>query len=222
MPTEKEVVCESTSTLPLALKSILKYAEKVMEKDSSNTFSLPADLFGVSRKTSVLQEDIVDLCNMNEVKTFTLVAYMMYLYSSVSGSKESMQYVFVDPSLISSGNTQESRIRNLCSRLMVSKPDQVVLAPFNPGGHWALLAINACEDTVFYLDSCPLQVESTTCGYYVMKYMREIVNRGSIVISDSIDTRKSYSQAELDEVQGVAIMKVYGLGMIYFWARLVK
>ncbi|XP_050939122.1 uncharacterized protein LOC127148813 [Cucumis melo] len=164
----------------------------------------------------------------------------MYLYSSVSGSKENMQYVFVDPSLISSGNTQESRIRNLCSRLMVSKPDQVVLAPFNPGGHWALLAINAYEDTVFYLDSlrttskattryvtdtaiaifhsqkninksrkqtlwrtvkCPLQVGSTTCGYYVMKYMREIVNRGSIVISDSIDTRKSYSQAELDEVR---------------------
>ncbi|KAA0066650.1 transposase [Cucumis melo var. makuwa] len=151
--------------------------------------------------------------------------------------KEEM-YVFVDPSLISSGNTQESRIRNLCSRLMVSKPDQVVLAPFNPGGHWALLAINAYEDTVFYLDSlrttskattryvtdtaiaifhsqkninksrkqtlwrtCPLQVGSTTCGYYVMKYIREIVNRGSIAISDSIDIRKSYSQAELDEVR---------------------
>ncbi|KAL0540274.1 hypothetical protein IC582_024508 [Cucumis melo] len=133
MPTEKEVVCESTSTLPLALKSILRYAKKVMEKDSSITFLLPADVYGVSRKTSVLREDIVDLCNMNEVKTFTLVAYMMYLYSSVSGSKENMQYVFIDPSLISSGNTQESRIRNLCSRLMVSKPDQVVLAPFNPG-----------------------------------------------------------------------------------------
>uniref|UniRef100_A0A9I9ELQ3 Ubiquitin-like protease family profile domain-containing protein n=1 Tax=Cucumis melo TaxID=3656 RepID=A0A9I9ELQ3_CUCME len=120
---------------------------------------------------------------------------MMYLYSSVIGSKENMQYVFVDPSLISSGNTQESRIRNLCSRLIMSKANQVVLAPFNPGGHWPLLAVNAYEDT------CPLQVGSTTCGYYVMKYMSEIVNRGSIVISDSIDTRKPYSQAELDEVR---------------------
>ncbi|KAL4028710.1 hypothetical protein IC575_011920 [Cucumis melo] len=99
---------------------------------------------------------------MNEVKTFTLVAYMMYLYSSVSGSKENMQYVFVDLSLISSGNTQESRIRNLCSRLMVSKPDQVVLAPFNPEGHWALLAINAYEDTVFYLDSLRTTSKATT------------------------------------------------------------
>ncbi|TYK29821.1 uncharacterized protein E5676_scaffold208G00490 [Cucumis melo var. makuwa] len=162
MPTEKEVVCESTSTLPLALKLILRYAEKVMEKDSNITFSLPADLFGISQKTSMLREDIVDLCNMNEVKTFTLVAYMMYLYSSVSGSKENMQYVFVDPSLISSGNIQESRIRNLCSRLMVSKSDQVILAPFNPGGHWALLTINAYEDTVLYLDSLRTTSKATT------------------------------------------------------------
>ncbi|KAA0064039.1 putative serine/threonine-protein kinase nek2 [Cucumis melo var. makuwa] len=163
------------------LKSILRYAEKVMEKDSSITFSLPADIFGISQKSSVLGEDIIDLCNMNEVKTFTLVTYMM--------------------------------------------------------GHWALLAINAYEDIVFYLDSlrttskattryvtdtgiainhsqkninksrkqslwriCPLQVGSTACGY-VMKYMREIVNRGSIVISNLIDTRKPYSQTELDEVR---------------------
>ncbi|KAL0550077.1 hypothetical protein IC582_014575 [Cucumis melo] len=80
MPTEKEVACESTSTLPLALKSILRYAEKVMEKDSSITFSLLADLFGISRKTSVLREDIIDLCNMNEVKMFTLVVLVFICY----------------------------------------------------------------------------------------------------------------------------------------------
>ncbi|KAL0537170.1 hypothetical protein IC582_026140 [Cucumis melo] len=138
MPTKKKVVCESTSTLPLALKSILRYVE--MEKDSSITFPLPADIFGISRKSSVLRDDIINLCNMNKVKTFTLVAYMMYLYSSVLGSKENVQYVF-----------------------------------------------------------CPLQVGSTKCGYYVMKFMREIVNRGSIVISNFIDTQKPYSHAELDE-----------------------
>ncbi|KAA0040638.1 putative serine/threonine-protein kinase nek2 [Cucumis melo var. makuwa] len=143
-------------------KSILRYAEKVMEKDSSITLPLPADIFGISRKSSVLQENIIDLCNMNEVKTFTLVAYMMYLYSSVLGSKENVQYVFVDPSLISSGSTQEPQIQNLCSRLMVSKANQVVLTPFNSGGHWALLAINAYEDTLFYLDSLRMTSRATT------------------------------------------------------------
>ncbi|KAL4020790.1 hypothetical protein IC575_019577 [Cucumis melo] len=80
MPMEREVVCESTSTLPIALKSIFKYAEKVMEKDSNITFPLPVDIFGISRKSSMLREDIINLCNMNEVKTFTLVTYMMYLF----------------------------------------------------------------------------------------------------------------------------------------------
>ncbi|KAL0553888.1 hypothetical protein IC582_007792 [Cucumis melo] len=110
IPTEREVVCESTSTLPLALKSILRYAEKVMEKDSSIIFPLLADIFGINRKSFVLREDVIDLCNMNEVKTFTLVVYMMYLYSSVLGSKENVQYIFVNQSLIYSENTQESQI----------------------------------------------------------------------------------------------------------------
>uniref|UniRef100_A0A9I9EFJ9 Uncharacterized protein n=1 Tax=Cucumis melo TaxID=3656 RepID=A0A9I9EFJ9_CUCME len=38
MPTEREVECESTSTLSIALKLILRYVEKVMEKDSSIIF----------------------------------------------------------------------------------------------------------------------------------------------------------------------------------------
>ncbi|KAL0543859.1 hypothetical protein IC582_018964 [Cucumis melo] len=87
MPTKKEVVCESTLILPIALKSILRYAKKVMEKDSSITIPLPASIFGISRKRFVLREDIIIICNMNEVKMFTLVAYMTYLYSFVLGSK---------------------------------------------------------------------------------------------------------------------------------------
>ncbi|KAL0551402.1 hypothetical protein IC582_010488 [Cucumis melo] len=90
MPMKREVVCESTSTLPIALKSILRYVENVMEKDFSIIFPQPADIFCISRKSFVLREDIIDLCNMNEVKRFTLVVYMMYLYSSVLSSKENV------------------------------------------------------------------------------------------------------------------------------------
>ncbi|TYK01234.1 uncharacterized protein E5676_scaffold49G00120 [Cucumis melo var. makuwa] len=135
-------------------------------------------------------------------------------------------------------NTQEVRAHNICSRLMASKLNQLVLAPFNPGGHWALLAINAYDETVYYLDSlrttsrvdfryvtdmditifrsqkniqtsrkqpiwktCPLQVGVVECGYYVIRYMRDIITNGSIVVTDLIDTRTSYSQLELDEVR---------------------
>ncbi|KAA0063114.1 uncharacterized protein E6C27_scaffold1337G00230 [Cucumis melo var. makuwa] len=38
------------------------------------------------------------------------------------------------------------------------------------------------------------------CGYYVMRYMSEIVSKDTSIITDAIDTRNSYSQLELDEV----------------------
>ncbi|TYK01407.1 hypothetical protein E5676_scaffold29G001050 [Cucumis melo var. makuwa] len=41
-----------------------------------------------------------------------------------------------------------------------------------------------------YVERCPLQVSIVECGYYVMRYMRKI-----------IDTRNSYSQLELDEIR---------------------
>ncbi|KAA0041019.1 uncharacterized protein E6C27_scaffold125G002470 [Cucumis melo var. makuwa] len=201
---EKEVVCESNIKMSLPLKTILIFGEKVMDKDSGICYQLPFSLFGIGRKTCVLREDIINFCNMREVKTLTLVAYM--------------------------------------TRLMASKPNQLVLAPFNPSGHWALLAINAYDETVYYLDSlrttsrvdirylflglmtitifrsqkniqtsrkqpiwktvkCLLQVAVIECGYYVMRYMRDIITNGSIVVTDLIDTRTSYSQLELDEVR---------------------
>ncbi|KAA0037162.1 uncharacterized protein E6C27_scaffold379G00700 [Cucumis melo var. makuwa] len=43
----------------------------------------------------------------------------------------------------------------------------------------------------------PLQVG----GYYVMRYMREILSKDTSIITDVIDTRNSYSQLELDEVR---------------------
>ncbi|TYK02903.1 transposase [Cucumis melo var. makuwa] len=186
-------------------------------------YELPFTLFGIGRKTCVLREDIIDFCNM-------------YLHSQ----DELSNYIFIDPSLISVGhNTQEVRARNLCNRLMVSKPNQLVLAPFNPGGHWALLAINIYDETVYYLDSlrttsrvdiryvtytaitifrsqkniqtsrkqpiwkivkCHLQVGVVECGYYVMRYMRDIITHGSIIVTYVINTRTSYSQLQLDEV----------------------
>ncbi|KAA0064274.1 transposase [Cucumis melo var. makuwa] len=39
------------------------------------------------------------------------------------------------------------------------------------------------------------------CGYYVMRYMHEILSKDTSIITDAIDTRNSYSQLELDEVR---------------------
>uniref|UniRef100_A0A9I9EHR2 Ubiquitin-like protease family profile domain-containing protein n=1 Tax=Cucumis melo TaxID=3656 RepID=A0A9I9EHR2_CUCME len=44
-----------------------------------------------------------------------------------------------------------------------------------------------------------VKVGTVECGYYVMRYMREILSKDTSIITDAIDTRNSYSQLELDE-----------------------
>ncbi|KAA0040584.1 putative TNP2-like transposon protein [Cucumis melo var. makuwa] len=48
-------------------------------------------------------------------------------------------------------------------------------------------------------------VRTVECGYYVMRYMREIVSKDTSIITDAIDTRNSYSQLELDECQVIRL-----------------
>ncbi|KAL0558794.1 hypothetical protein IC582_003376 [Cucumis melo] len=213
-PMTKEVeVTSEPSNLPIQLKYILRYAERVMVDGSSFSFQLPLELFGIPRNSYILQEDVIDFCNMQKVKTLSMVAYIMYLYSFIIDLKKVLKYVFVDQSLISAGHsTREIRARNLCSRLMTSKQDQLVIAPYNPGDHWSLVIINPYDNVVYHLNSlrtssrddikyCPLQVGTVEYGYYVMRYMREIVSKDTSIITDAIDTRNSYSQLELDEVR---------------------
>ncbi|KAL0561249.1 hypothetical protein IC582_001671 [Cucumis melo] len=221
-PMTKEVeVTSEPSNLPIQLKYILRYAERVMVDGSSFSFQLPLELFGISRKSYVLREDVIDFCNMQKVKTLSMVS----------------KYVFVDPSLISAGHsTREIRARNLCSRLMTSKQDQLVVAPYNRGDHWSLVIISPYDDVVYHLDSLrtssrddikyvtnmaltifqsqknlkktrktpfwkAVKVGTVECGYYVMRYMRKILSKDTSIITDAIDTRNSYSQLELDEVR---------------------
>ncbi|KAL0558861.1 hypothetical protein IC582_003443 [Cucumis melo] len=237
-PMTKEVeVTSEPSNLPIQLKYILRYAERVMVDGSSFSFQLPLELFGISRKSYVLREDVIDFCNMQKVKTLSMVAYITYLYSLIIDLKKVSKYVFVDPSLISAGHsTREIRARNLCSRLMTSKQDQLVIAPYNPRDHWSLVIINPYDDVVYHLDSLrtsfrddikyvtnmaltifqsqknlkktrkttfwkAVKVGTVECGYYVMRYMREILSKDTSIITDAIDTRNLYSQLKLDEVQ---------------------
>ncbi|KAL0536443.1 hypothetical protein IC582_025392 [Cucumis melo] len=233
----KVEVTSEPSNLPIQLKYILRYAERVMVDGSSFSFQLPLELFGISRKSYVLREDVIDFCNMQKVKTLSMVAYITYLYSLIIDLKKVSKYVFVDPSLISAGHsTREIRARNLCSRLMTSKQDQLVVAPYNPRDHWSLVIINPYDDVVYHLHSLrtssrddikyvtnmaltifqsqknlkktkkttfwkAVKVGTVECGYYFMRYMREIVSKDTSIITDMIDTRNSYSQLELDEVQ---------------------
>ncbi|KAA0045182.1 uncharacterized protein E6C27_scaffold30G001830 [Cucumis melo var. makuwa] len=104
MTKEVEVTSEP-SNLPIQLKYILKYAERMMVDGSSFLFQLPHELFGIPRKSYVLREDVIDFCNVLKVNTLSMMAYITYLYSLFIDLKKVSKYVFVDPSLISASHS---------------------------------------------------------------------------------------------------------------------
>ncbi|KAA0063720.1 uncharacterized protein E6C27_scaffold1290G00010 [Cucumis melo var. makuwa] len=48
---------------------------------------------------------------------------------------------------------------------------------------------------------CAQQPGSTECGYYVMKFMQDIVRQKSIIITDVLTRQAPYTQSELDMVR---------------------
>ncbi|XP_022157210.1 uncharacterized protein LOC111023974 isoform X2 [Momordica charantia] len=54
---------------------------------------------------------------------------------------------------------------------------------------------------LFLSGKCPRQLGSIECGYYLQKYIREIVCNPNTPITELFNTKNAYKQEEIDEVQ---------------------
>ncbi|KAA0046130.1 NBS-LRR type resistance protein [Cucumis melo var. makuwa] len=154
--------------MPLPLKTILRFAEKVMNKDSGICYQLLFSLFGIGRKSCVLREDIIDFCNMREVKTLTLVAYMAghLALLAINAYDETVYY------LDTLRTTSRVDIRYVTNTAITIFRSQKNIQTSRKQPIWKTV-------------KCPMQVGVVECGYYVIKYMRDIITNGSIVVTDS-------------------------------------
>ncbi|KAL0541088.1 hypothetical protein IC582_021119 [Cucumis melo] len=151
-----------------------------MVDGSSFSFQLPLELFGISRKSYVLQEDVIDFCNMQKVKTLSMVAYITYHWSLVIINPYDDVVYHLD-SLRTSSRDDIKYVTNMALTIFQSQKN-----------------LKKTRKTTFWK---AVKVRTVECGYYVMRYMREIVSKDTSIITDAIDTRNSYSQLELDEVR---------------------
>ncbi|KAA0054613.1 uncharacterized protein E6C27_scaffold24G004140 [Cucumis melo var. makuwa] len=91
--------------------------------------------------------------------------------------------------------------------------------------HWMLYIIELRENCVYVLESlrrlktwkakhdlqryrstpkwrpCPRQLDFVGCGYYVQKYIHEIVHNSSTSITSLFNTKSAYRQEEIDEIR---------------------
>ncbi|KAE8672344.1 hypothetical protein F3Y22_tig00111843pilonHSYRG00019 [Hibiscus syriacus] len=142
-------------------------------------------------------------------------------------------------------NSDEA-IQSVADRLSLRKDNDIILVPYNPGRHWLLAQIDMKATSCYYLDSlgptnvhqqlkqfidaemklynaqsgsnkkCPRQSGGIECGYYVCKFMKEIVENGlQVLVNKNVgDGKEEYTDDDIDDIRKEWLKKqsiqVYG------------
>ncbi|KAA0064042.1 uncharacterized protein E5676_scaffold111G001210 [Cucumis melo var. makuwa] len=193
---EQKVQNTPTSEHGSCSKSKVQEKEKVLENmvKEKKEIATSVPLISLTSKKKVIEKEEViatrSSISKNEVKASRPMTKEVEVTSDPSDlpiqlkcilryAEKVLKYVFVDPSLISAGHsTREIRAQNLCSRLMTSKQDQLVVAFYNPRALTIFQSQKNLKKTrKTFWKACPLQVGTIECGYYVIRYMHEIVSK---------------------------------------------
>ncbi|XP_022022584.1 uncharacterized protein LOC110922633 [Helianthus annuus] len=119
----------------------------------------------------------------------------------------SREVCFMNPSTISRADQRkpkpkhiEDASRAMADRLYKRKDNDIILLPYNPGA-MAMYASESGANTRVKL--CPRQSGGTECGYYVMKFMKEIAYEGvEILDNDNVGKGvEEYSAADMDGIR---------------------
>ncbi|KAL5573259.1 hypothetical protein UlMin_022856 [Ulmus minor] len=125
----------------------------------------------------------------------------------------------------------QARIDTLANRMKDAIEDQIFLAPYNANSHWMLLATDPFNNSAYFMDSmgrkppndvkdavrltldfyllfnkisklfAPQQLGGVECGYYVMHFMKDIVEKHIFSTSENAFDTKTYSQEEIDKLR---------------------
>ncbi|PWA39178.1 ulp1 protease family, C-terminal catalytic domain-containing protein [Artemisia annua] len=118
------------------------------------------DLFGHHSYTYLNWNDFDSLFSMDELSGAVVASYIMYLYEQIkNGSQRDHGVCFMTPTA-TMHHERKARAKNIeeasrviARRLSTRKQNDLILLPYNPGGHWVLGVLNMKTSTCYYLDS---------------------------------------------------------------------
>ncbi|KAL6183900.1 hypothetical protein ACLB2K_045310 [Fragaria x ananassa] len=169
--------------------------------------SIEPEVFGYICSSYITGKDVVVIATMEKVTGNLIASYQRYLYSKLEAYRMVDMVAFVHPSQIGAVGcgTGTQRTENIAKRLATAKPGQMFMLPYNSGDHWTLTVVDPDNDTVYFMDpGMPFQPSDKECGYYVMRYMREIIkDKDTSRFVTKWDKRGSckYTQEDFDEMR---------------------
>ncbi|KAL6269496.1 hypothetical protein ACE6H2_026407 [Prunus campanulata] len=179
------------------------------------------EVFGLERNTFVLHEDISQFANMEEIGATVVAVYMRCLFDHLKAANMVNMVGFIDPALVSAdAGSLTERSRIVASRLQKTDGEQI-FDPL-PGKrvvdedgknilNSALKMYNSHIGRVGRkaplwktLTGTPKQPSSVECGYYVMRFMRDIILDPSLEFEKKFakgNDEAPYPQAAIEEVR---------------------
>ncbi|TXG57295.1 hypothetical protein EZV62_018608 [Acer yangbiense] len=202
------------------ISNLYTYAVKTMLPNVPIEIPFEENVFGHNYTACLFQDDLMQFCSMKMISIQCITFYMRYLYEMMKDQKLVDMYVLVDPNAIASCiSNADDRARNLATRLENATPEQIFLAPYHHEYcldcclllcQWCpvlgLVRVLLAWLLVFW---CPRQLPgSLECGYYIMKYMRDVIFDTYKSIPMKMAERKKYDQADIDFVRNEWVRSV--------------
>ncbi|CAL2270695.1 unnamed protein product [Prunus armeniaca] len=185
-----EVVDYSNVEVPSSLQSLCHYVETTLRpQEKIMTFTIEKEVFGADRSTFVLHEDITQLAGMEEIGATVVAVYMSrhWVLLIVRAKRETVY--FLDP--LSGNRVVDEEAKNIMNSALKIYNSHIG-RPCRKAPIWKTLP------------STPKQPSSVECGYYVMRFMRDIIMDPSLEFEKKFAKGKeqaSYPQAVIDEVR---------------------
>ncbi|BBN67283.1 hypothetical protein Prudu_34S000400 [Prunus dulcis] len=212
-----KVVDYSNMEAPSSLKSLCRYVETTLvPQDKTLHFTIDKEVFGLERDTFVLPEDITQFAGMEEIGATVVAVYMRYLRDLLKQANMCSMVGFIDPATVSANSgtiADRSRLPSLDLADCESKEGNRLFSGSSAGNrvvdeeaknivNSAIKIYNshiarAGRKAVIWktLSGTPKQPSSVECGYYVMRFMRDIIMDPSLAFEKSMprENRKRHT-----------------------------
>ncbi|PQQ04178.1 uncharacterized protein Pyn_14040 [Prunus yedoensis var. nudiflora] len=191
---------QGDSPLPIPVKGVLETVEDAI----GSQVAWPQDLIVFDdkvKKRETTKEKLARLYSSLYHQQCQSLA--SYLFRLVKSQQRDQVIGFMDPARTAhdprDGNLRSEYITKCLKQTSI---DSIFLIPFNPGGHWILTIIDEDKDNVYVMDplgarhphdawktvwdqsfqcanwetnlGAPKQSDGKSCGYFVMRYMKDI------------------------------------------------
>ncbi|ONI14089.1 hypothetical protein PRUPE_4G261200 [Prunus persica] len=229
-----KVVDYSNMEAPSSLKSLCRYVETTLvPQDKTLNFTIDKEVFGLERDTFVLPEDITQFAGMEEIGATVVAVYMSMVGFIDPGTVSANSGTIADGSRLVAARLQKTdgeQIfmmpynpgRHWILLIVRAKRKTVYFLDPLPGNrvvdeegknivNSAIKIYNshiarAGRKAVIWktLSGTPKQPSSVECGYYVMRFMRDIIMDPSLEFEKKYAKGKQeapYPQEAIDEVR---------------------